>query len=38
MIMIVKLEPGNKEQISDIDKYSFIQGQSICGTNCLQRH
>jgi len=27
-----------RKQRTDISKYSFIQGQSNCGTNCLQRH
>jgi len=27
-----------RKQRTDIGKYSFIQGQSNCGTNCLQRH
>jgi len=34
MIMILKLGPGNKEQVS-IDTDLCI-GQSNCGTNCLQ--
>jgi hypothetical protein len=27
-----------RKQRTYIRKYSFIQGQSNCGTNCLQRH